>query len=241
MARSGGFRTNASIPGEWHSVRDCKRSILAAMVFSVLAWPMVASADYIEAVNGDLSGDFAHPTPIAVAIGSTTVAGTVEGKGKGVSVDLDYFKVTIPEGQVLAALIVDSGTQGGGAIGAFIALFDGATAVDPGSAAASDTLGFYLYGAGDVGSNILEKMQGFTFGGSTSPGFDLPLPAGDYTFWVQEGFLGTFPSNFQIVVQSAPAPPTILLLGLVGLALGVRHYRRASRRGRSREGKRAGA
>jgi hypothetical protein len=215
-------------------MRNLERSILAALVLTVLAWPMLASASYIESVNGDLSGDFQNPTPIAVAIGSTTIAGTVEGKGKGVSVDLDYFRVTIPAGQVLAELIARDGTVGGGAIGSFIALFEGSTAIDPATAAASDTLGFYLYSAADAtaGANILARMQGFTFGGSTSPGFGLPLPAGDYTFWIQEGFLGTFPYNFELVVQSAPEPSTLLLMGLAVLALGLWRLRPArARRG----------
>src|SRR5262245_47807454 len=142
-------------------MRDFKRGVLTAMVLSLLAWPALASADYIESVNGDLSGDFEHPTAIAVAIGSTTVAGTVEGTGKGVSVDLDDFKGTIPAGQVLSGLFVGTGTQGGGTLGSFIALFEGPTAVNPATATAADTLGFYLYGIGDLGVNILEEMQGF--------------------------------------------------------------------------------
>ena len=212
-------------------MRNLERSILAALFLTVLAWPVLASASYVESVNGDLSGDFQHPTAIAVAIGSTTVSGTVEGKGKGVSVDLDYFRVTIPAGQVLAELIVREVTQGGGMVGSFIAVFAGPTGVDPATAVSTDTLGYYLYGAGDVGNDILDNIGTFNLGGNNpSDGFTPPLPAGVYTFWIQEGFLGTFPYNFELVVQSAPAPSTLLLMGLAGLALGVWRLRPAPAR-----------
>jgi hypothetical protein len=142
----------------------------------------------------------------------------------GVSLDLDYFTVTVPVGQVLAALNVLPGTVGAGAIGSFIAIFKGATAVDPTSAVSTDTLGYYLYRAADIGTNILDDMGTFNFMGNLSMGFIPPLPSGNYTFWIQEGANGTFPYNFELVL--VPAPPTILLMGLAGLAMNLRRYRR---------------
>ena len=206
---------------------DLKRSILASIFLTALGWPMLASADYIESVNGDLSGNFQNPTSIAlVPNGSTRVAGTVQGAGAGVSTDLDYFTVTVPVGQVLAALNVLPGTVGGGAIGSFIAIYLGATAVNPVGAASTAALGYYLYRATDIGTNILDDMGTFNFMGTNpSMGFIPPLPSGDYTFWIQEGFLGTFPYNFELVLRSVPAPPTILLMGLAGLAMCLRRYR----------------
>ena len=208
---------------------DLKRSTLASIFLTALAWPMLASAaNYIESVNGDLSGDFQNPTSIVlVPNGSTTVSGTIQGAGMGVSVDLDYFKVTVPVGQVLAALNVLPGTVGAGAIGSFIAIYSGATAVNPVGAASTDALGYYLYRAADIGTDILDNMGTFNFNGTNpSIGFIPPLSSGDYTFWIQEGFNGTFPYNFELV-SSVPEPPTILLMGLAGLAIGLRRYRRA--------------
>src|SRR5678816_2952113 len=107
---------------------DFKRNTLASISLAALVLPMLASADYVESVNGDLSGDFQNPTSIAlVPNGSATVSGTIQGAGMGVSVDLDYFTVTVPVGQVLAALNVLPGTLGGGAIGSFIAIYSGPT------------------------------------------------------------------------------------------------------------------
>jgi hypothetical protein len=207
---------------------DLKRTILDSIIVSALAWPMLASADYIESVNGDLSGNFQNPTSIAlVPNGSTTVSGTVQGAGGGVSVDLDYFTVTVPVGQVLAALNVLPGTLGGGAIGSFIGIYAGSAAVNPIGAASTAALGYYLYRATDIGTDILDDIATFNFNGTNpSIGFIPPLPSADYTFWIQEGFNGTFPYNFQLVLRSVPTPPTIPLVALAGLAMGLCRYRK---------------
>src|SRR4029450_5920536 len=217
-------------------MRDLKRSILASIFLTALVWPMLASADYIESVNGDLSGDFQNPTSIAlVPDGSTTVSGTIQGAGMGVSVDLDYFTVTVPVGQGLAALNRLEGPVAAGAIGSFIAAYTGSAAVDPVGAVSTDALGYYLYGAADIGTDILDDLGTFNFNGTNpSIGFIPPLPSGDYTFWIQEGFNGTFPYNFELVLGSVPAPPTTLLMALAGLAMGLRQHRGATGRGRSR-------
>ena len=203
---------------------NSKRSIVASIFLATFFWPMLASADYIESVNGDLSGAFNNPTSIAlVPNGSTRVSGTIQGAGMGVSIDLDYFTVTVPVGQALAALNVLPGTVGAGAIGSFIAIFSGSTAVNPVGAVSTDTLGYYLYRTADVGTNILDDMGSFNFNGTNpSTGFTPPLPSAAYTFWIQEGFNDTFPYNFELVLRSVPEPPTILLMGLAGLAMGLR-------------------
>lgn len=206
---------------------DVKRSLLVSIFLTAFVWPMLVSADYIEVVNGDLSGDFQNPTPIAlVPDGSTRVSGTIQGAGMGVSIDLDYFTVTVPVGQVLSALNVLPGTLGAGAIGSFIAIFSGSTAVDPASADSTDLLGYYLYRATDAGTNILDDMGTFAFMGMQSMGFTPPLPSGDYTVWIQEGFSGTFPYNFELVLRSVPEPPTILLIAIAGFAMSLRRRRR---------------
>jgi hypothetical protein len=127
----------------------------------------------------------------------------------------------------MAALNVLPGTVGAGAIGSFIAIFPGSTAVNPAVAASTATLGYYLYRAADIGTNILDDMGTFNFMGTNpSMGFIPPLPSAQYTFWIQEGFAGTLPYNFELVLRSVSAPPTILLMALAGLAMCLRRYRR---------------
>jgi hypothetical protein len=208
-----------------------KRALLVSMFLTTLVSPMRASADFIEPGNGELSGNFQNPTPIALLPnGSTRIAGTVQGAGMGVSIDLDYFTFTVPEGQVLAALNVLPGTVGAGAIGTFIAIFAGATAANPATAVSMDTLGYYLYRTADVGTDILDNIGSFNFlGTNPSQGFTPPLGSGAYTGWIQEGFNGTFPYNFELVLRSVPAPPTILLIAIAGLAMGLRRHRTRDR------------
>ena len=103
---------------------DLKRSIVTSIFATALVWPVLASANYNESADGDLSGNFQSPTSIAlIPKGSTRISGTIQGAGMGVSVDLDYFTVTVPAGQMLVALNVLPGTVGGGAIGSFIAIY----------------------------------------------------------------------------------------------------------------------
>ena len=94
----------------------------------------------------------------------------------GMSFDLDYFRVSVPVGQVLSAVNVVPGT-GAGAIGTFIAVFDG-PAVNPDTAVSTDLLGYYLYRTADIGTNILDDIATFNFQGTNpSQGFVPPLPA----------------------------------------------------------------
>ena len=208
---------------------DLKRSIVTSIFATALVWPVLASANYNETPDGDLSGNYLSPTPIAlVPNGSTTISGTIQGAGMGVSVDLDYFTVTVPAGQALVALNVLPGTVGGGAIGSFIAIYSGSTAANPG-AASTAALGYYLYRAADIGTDILDNMATFNFNGTNpSIGFIPPLFPGAYTFWIQEGFNGTFPYNFELVLNSVPEPPTVLLM-VAGLAMILRRHRRENK------------
>jgi hypothetical protein len=212
------------------SMSDLKRSIVTSIFATALVWPVLASANYNESADGDLSGNFQSPTSIAlVPNGSTTISGTIQGAGMGVSVDLDYFTVTVPAGQVLVALNVLPGTVGGGAIGSFIAIYSGSTAVNPVGAASTDALGYYLYRAADIGTDILDNMATFNFNGTNpSIGFIPPLFPGAYTLWIQEGFNGTFPYNFELVLNSVPEPPTVLLM-VAGLAMILRRHRRENK------------
>jgi len=209
---------------------DLKRRIATSIFVTALVWPMLASANYNESANGDLSGNFQNPTSIAlVPNASTAISGTIQGAGNGVSVDVDYFTVTVPAGQVLVALNVLPGTVGAGAIGSFIAIYSGSTAVNPVSAASTDALGYYLYRAADIGTDILDNMATFNFNGTNpSIGFIPPLFPGAYTFWIQEGFNGTFPYNFDLVLNSVPEPATSLLM-VAGLAIILRRHRRENK------------
>ena len=71
---------------------------------------------------------------------------------------------------------------------------------------------------------LLKPSSNFN-GTNTSIGFIPPLFPGAYTFWIQEGFNGTFPYNFELVLNSVPEPSTALLM-VAGLAMFLRRHRR---------------
>jgi hypothetical protein len=201
-----------------------RRCVIAGVCagLAALAWPSFALAAYNETTDGDLSGNHLSPTAVALtSSGLTSISGSVTGAGSGVSTDLDYFKVTVPAGQVLTNIFVRTGTTSGGATGSFIGLFSGPVGTDPATTTGANLLGYYLYRPADIDTNILDDMATFNFNGSNpSQGFAPPLPAGDYTFWLQEGALGTFNYNFDIELNvPEPTTPALLLVGTGLLAL----------------------
>jgi hypothetical protein len=80
------------------------------------------------------------------------------------------------------------------------------------STAATDVtglLGWDHYGTDDIGVNILPLMG---TSGMSSTGFTGPLPAGTYSFWVQEASAGTVPYGLEFTVATPePASWTMLL------------------------------
>src|SRR5690348_2858829 len=158
-----------------------------------------AGVVYSESVSGDLSGSGLSPTLITVALGSNQVFGTT-GRAAGV-VDLDYFRLTVPVGEVLTGITILPGTAGLGALGdSFIGMQAGSqVTVLPTATDATGLLGWFHYDAGDIGTNILPLMGTSGFG---STGFTPPLPAGSYSFWVQELSTGTAPYGFDFALAT---------------------------------------
>jgi hypothetical protein len=96
----------------------------------------------------------------------------------GVSVDLDYFTVTVPVGQVLAALNVLPGTWARAPLAPSsrsIRRYRGPIRSAP---LPRMPLGYYLYRAADIGTNIWTTWATFNFMGTNpSIGFVPPLPS----------------------------------------------------------------
>ena len=60
--------------------------------------------------------------------------------------------------------------------------------------------------------------MGFPANGST--GFTPPLPAGDYSFWVQDADIGAAHYHFNLVLSQVPEPGTVSI-ALVGLIIAL--------------------
>lgn len=173
-----------------------------------------------EAVNGDFSNVGMSPTFVALAPGSNIVQGTTGRDGTTFLVDLDYFTITVPEGYEFVSMLVMPGTTDIG-FGSFIGMVAGSNfPIPPDTQTAEGMLGWSLYDSGNIGGDLLAFMSAPSFG---STGFQVPLPAGSYTFWVQETGVGVANYVFDLQLAAVPEPATALTLlaglGLLGAAL----------------------
>jgi hypothetical protein len=183
---------------------------------------------YNESVSGDLSNSGLTPTLLTVSLGLNDLFGTT-GK-TGTVIDRDYFTFTVSQGEELTAITVLPGTQTLGALGeSFIGIESGPqVTVSTAATTAAGLLGWYHYDdTADIGLNILPLMGTSGLG---STGFTGPLPAGTYSFWVQEASVGTVPYGLEFTVATPePATWTMLLTGLTMLV--GKTARRAARFG----------
>ena len=171
-----------------------------------------------EAINGDLSNDRLSTTPVAMAVGSNALLGTVGDSGGGI--DRDYFRFTVPPGAVLTSInLLGNTAVSGGA--SFFAMEDGTQILcTPAGVGLQNLWGFTHYNNGDIGSDILPNLL---FLPHTAP-----LPAGTYSVWVQEtGGPATYGFEF-VITATGPAAsadvPTLpewaaMLMALVLLTL----------------------
>jgi hypothetical protein len=204
------------------------RSIV--LLTSACLYGTVAHGDtiYNESVSGDLSNSGLTPTSVTVSLGTNDLFGTT-GKDATTGVDRDYFTFTVPQGMELTAITILPGTETLGTLGAsFIGIESGPeVTVSTAATTAAGLLGWFHYDTGDIGVSILPLMGTSGLG---STGFTGPLPAGTYSFWVQEASAGSVPYGLEFTVATPePATWTMLLTGLV--ALVGKTARRAARSG----------
>ncbi len=199
-------------------MRPIFRRLIGCAAVPCAVWGLAGSvhaADWNEATNGDLSGFGLAPTVLNLGVGANAVRGTTGRAVAGGPVDLDYFTVTVPAGHLLSQLNVLAGTSALGD-GSFIGLMSGATfTVSPTPATAAGLLGWTLFSENNIGDDLLGFMSTPNFG---SAGFSPPLPAGSYSFWIQETAVGVSTYGLSLVVTAVPEPSTVLFM-LGGLAV----------------------
>lgn len=193
---------------------SCPHALLAAAALLAATTTQAATA-WDEAVNGDLSGNGLAPSFAAFVAGSNQLFGTTGRAPAGGPIDRDYLRFTVPAGHVLQSLMVLPGNTTLGS-GAFIGLMAGPQfTVPPTATTAAGLLGWTLFGIDQEGTDILPAMSVPELGSS---GFTIPLPAGDYSLWVQEAAIGTAVYKLDFIVAEVPEAPTGLAM-LAGLAL----------------------
>ncbi|MEM9972689.1 MAG: malectin domain-containing carbohydrate-binding protein [Pseudomonadota bacterium] len=163
----------------------------------------VDSVDGVPTIEGDFSDDGLTPTDLGtLATGDTLIVASQQGDSAPGGRERDYFTFTVAEGEVLTGIILqDWVTAEGGTAQAFIGIqAGGQVTTDPVTFDNSgDLLGGYIYNSGDEENpatsndgNLLTvealgagSAQGVQFGDGS--GFTPPLPAGQYTIWLNQG------------------------------------------------------
>ncbi len=203
--------------------RGSSRAAFCLSVLTVsLAFASRASAGvaYDEGVSGDLSNSGLAPTAVTVAGGSNWIIGST-GRPATAGPDRDYFTVDVPTGFVLSDIVEVAGTVAGGNFSFFGMEAGNQLTVASNATDATGLLGWthYVSAAADID---IFPMLGTPNMGST--GFSGSLPAGSYSFWVQDFNVGSVPYTFDLelsqAVGTAPdSSPTVLLEGLGILAV----------------------
>jgi hypothetical protein len=144
-----------------------------------------------EAEDGDLSNNKLAPTPLILAQGPNIINGSV-----GPGAEDDVFTVTVQEGAVLGSIIVIDHSSNTNS--SFLGMDDGPTY----SAATNPAAyGFTTFSGSNIGVDLLAAL-------ATSNGnFTGALPAGTYTFWIDEG---TGPEDYSLRFNvAATTAPTV--------------------------------
>ncbi len=190
-------------------------ALLAALA---LPFGTVQALDWNEGINGDLSDDGDFPTLVGtLSPGINTFSGTMGSLGGIPPLDADIWNFTIDAGYYLTGInLVGYTSASGNNNNSFMAIALGGTINlgDPSNHLSNALWNKQLDGFGNTYTNLLGLLDaGPDFGGM---GFDGPLPAGNYTFWIQEGD-DQITYSIDFVTSPVPEPGSALLLGLAGV------------------------
>ena len=154
------------------------------------------AALFDEAVDGEITDDPTNPLALDLANGSNVLNGTV------VVGDIDYVTVHVPAGHVLSALDLLSFESEDNV--SFVGIQEGTVFTEPPvDTNPANLLGFILIGEQVEGTNILPAIGA----AEGAQGFTGPLPAGDYTFWIQQTTEETVDYSLDMIVTPVSSVP----------------------------------
>jgi hypothetical protein len=173
---------------------------------------------------------------VTFVVGGNDILGTdgPSGPGGPTTTNPDFFTFNVPAGLALTAITVLPGTMSAGIDNvSFIGIEGGTQITLPRPApSAAGLLGWWHFGPGDIGTDILPEMG---IPADSSSGFTPPLGAGDYAIWIMEVDNGGcspdchYGFDFALAAVPEPASGAGLLTGLALLAVLRRRRRLRSR------------
>ena len=159
------------------------------------------TALFDEAIDGEITDDPTNPLALDLANGSNVLNGTV------VAGDIDYVTVHVPAGHVLSALDLLSFESEDNL--SFVGIQEGTVFTEPPvDTDPANLLGFILIGEQVEGTNLLPAIGA----AEGAQGFTGPLPAGDYTFWIQQTTEETVDYSLDMIVSPVSVSYTHLTL-----------------------------
>lgn len=190
--------------------------VLAGLVAATFAHPAAAVSVYDEFVSGDLSGNPAAPTVLAIGLGTNSITGTADA-------DQDFFTITVPDGANFTQLLLTSFESTDDL--AFFAIQSGPVITD--LTTPTNLLGWLHASASFVGTDILDDLALSDTAGAI--GFTVPLGPGTYTLVMQQTNPGLVAYGFDLIIEPAVVPePPMAALFVLGLgALAAMRRRRA--------------
>jgi len=194
-------------------MRHSRLAALLALGLGLLISSSAVATNYDESINGDLSNDRLNPTALTLTQGSNMITAT------SMAGDIEYFRLTVPAGKRLSAVVVVGNTS---ASLSFIAVQAGNQFTEPPTGTVvGNLLGYSHFGVGNgtIGTDILDNIGT----GAGAIGFVPPLAAGNYTFWSQEtsSTPSTYTLDFQVTAAPTQAPIPRAAFGVLAAALGA--------------------
>lgn len=192
----------------------------AVLLALLLVSPVASATNHNESTDGDFSDDRLNPSVLALQVGHNVITGTSGIIPGTADVDREYIHVTIPVGAQLTAIVMNDFISDDDGI-AFLGVQAGTTFTLPPEMDFSQVgglLGWTHFGPvndDQPGDDLLERIGQ----GSGAMGFTPPLPAGDYTFWLQQRDVQI---GYELDFVVAIPEPATLALALPSLALVLR-------------------
>lgn len=196
--------------------------LLALSIFAPLGY---ASLLVNEATFGDLSNDRLNPSRFVLGLGSNVLMASSVGE------DREYFTLAVQGGTALSAVVLTAYASSDFDEVAFIAVQQGSTlTVAPLVARPEDLLGYAHFGT-RTGPIPFDYLAGMLSSNGVT-GFERGLPAGEYTFWIQQlysvqptAYSFDFVTSAVVVPEMGTGLGVVVAGGFMGGVMGLRRWR----------------